>query len=107
MFLFNAPASPDVYTLSLHDVLPIFGIVLAFLYTGNLSSPLLVAGAAASGVATVALVEALQRTRLVKEDAAIGLGDGDRKSTRLNSSHLGISYDVFCLKKTITCNRYC
>src|SRR5438045_6051139 len=27
------------------------------------------------------------------------LGDGDRKSTRLNSSHLGISYAVFCLKK--------
>src|SRR5882724_8480567 len=28
-----------------------------------------------------------------------GPGFGDRKSTRLNSSHLGISYDVFCLKK--------
>src|SRR5437899_7911317 len=29
----------------------------------------------------------------------IGVADGDRKSTRLNSSHLGISYAVFCLKK--------
>src|SRR5258705_9251583 len=30
-------------------------------------------------------------------------GDGDRKSTRLNSSHLGISYAVFCLKKKKRC----
>src|SRR5262245_63738442 len=33
------------------------------------------------------------------ERVAVGLGLGDRKSTRLNSSHLGISYAVFCLKK--------
>ena len=51
----------------------LFGIVLAFLVTGNLDSPWLMFGAAATGVLTVALVEALQRTRLVKEDAAIGL----------------------------------
>src|SRR5437899_5474132 len=31
--------------------------------------------------------------------AAVFLANGDRKSTRLNSSHLGISYAVFCLKK--------
>src|SRR5205814_7850077 len=31
--------------------------------------------------------------------AAQGIGEPDRKSTRLNSSHLGISYAVFCLKK--------
>src|SRR5947199_6256532 len=35
----------------------------------------------------------------VKEFCAEGFGKGDRKSTRLNSSHLGISYAVFCLKK--------
>src|SRR5262245_62236599 len=34
-----------------------------------------------------------------RERAARRLGGGDRKSTRLNSSHLGISYAVFCLKK--------
>src|SRR5262245_64715377 len=33
-------------------------------------------------------------------------GREDRKSTRLNSSHLGISYAVFCLKKKRTSNRY-
>src|SRR5438045_5062109 len=32
-------------------------------------------------------------------ETLIELGSGDRKSTRLNSSHLGISYAVFCLKK--------
>src|SRR3712207_8959180 len=33
-------------------------------------------------------------------DAGLGLAQGDRKSTRLNSSHANISYAVFCLKKT-------
>lgn len=51
----------------------LFGIVVAYLLVRDRSSPLLFFGAAASGVLTVALVELLQRTRLVKEDAAIGL----------------------------------
>jgi manganese/zinc/iron transport system permease protein len=54
-----------------HTVL--LGIVLAFFLTESLSSPLLVVGAALTGVLTVTLVELLQRTRLVREDAAIGL----------------------------------
>lgn len=54
-----------------HTVL--LGIVLAFFLTGNLRSPLLLIGAALMGVITVLLVEALFKTRLVKEDAAIGL----------------------------------
>ena len=51
----------------------LLGIVLAFLATHDLRSPLLLVGAAAIGVVTVVLVEALQRTQRVKEDAAIGL----------------------------------
>ncbi len=51
----------------------LFGIVVAYLLVHDRSSPLLFFGAAASGVLTVALVELLQRTKLVKEDAAIGL----------------------------------
>ena len=51
----------------------LFGIVLAYFVTRDLDSPWLLLGAAATGVLTVALVELLQRTRLVKEDAAIGL----------------------------------
>jgi manganese/zinc/iron transport system permease protein len=51
----------------------LFGIVVAYLAVRDVSSPWLFLGAAASGVLTVALVELLQRTKLVKEDAAIGL----------------------------------
>ena len=51
----------------------LFGIVVAFLITRDLSSPFLILGAAATGLLTVVLVEMLTRTRLVREDAAIGL----------------------------------
>ena len=54
-----------------HSILP--GIVVAFFLVHSLSSPLLLVGAAITGVLTVALIEALRRTRLVHEDAAIGL----------------------------------
>ena len=54
-----------------HTVL--LGIVIAFFITKNISSPLLSIGAALVGVITVSLVELLNRTRLVREDAAIGL----------------------------------
>jgi len=51
----------------------LFGIVLAYFATRDIDSPWLLVAAAATGVVTVALVELLQRTRLVKEDAAVGL----------------------------------
>jgi manganese/zinc/iron transport system permease protein len=54
-----------------HAILP--GIVLAFFVVGDLSSPLLVVGAAGMGLVTVVLVELLRRSELVREDAAIGL----------------------------------
>ena len=54
-----------------HAILP--GIVVAFFLTESLSSPLLILAAAGTGVLTVFFVELLQRTKLVKEDAAIGL----------------------------------
>lgn len=54
-----------------HSIL--LGIVLAFFLVRDLASPFLVLGAAGMGVATVALVELLQRTGRVREDAAIGL----------------------------------
>lgn len=54
-----------------HTVL--LGIVLGFFATRSLTSPFLVIAATATGVLTVGLVELLRRTRLVKEDAAIGL----------------------------------
>lgn len=54
-----------------HSIL--LGIVIGFFLTEDVTSPLLILGAAATGLLTVMLVELLQRTRLVKEDAAIGL----------------------------------
>ncbi len=54
-----------------HAILP--GLVVGFFLTQDLNSPLLILGAALTGVLTVVLVEALEKTRLVREDAAIGL----------------------------------
>jgi manganese/zinc/iron transport system permease protein len=54
-----------------HTVL--LGIVIGFFIVEDLNSPFLIIGAAAVGVLTVSLVALLERTRLVKEDAAIGL----------------------------------
>ncbi len=54
-----------------HAILP--GIVLGFFITHDLNSPLLILMAAVTGVITVILVEAIQKTGLVKEDTAIGL----------------------------------
>lgn len=54
-----------------HTVL--LGIVLAFFVTEDLNSPLLTIGATLVGIATVWMIEALQRTKLVSKDAAIGI----------------------------------
>ncbi|MCG9127212.1 metal ABC transporter permease [Candidatus Poribacteria bacterium] len=54
-----------------HAILP--GIVIAFFFTHSVSSPILILAAAGTGILTVVLVELLQKTELIKEDAAIGL----------------------------------
>lgn len=54
-----------------HTIL--LGIVLAFFITGDLSSPLLIVGAAVMGVVTVWLTETITKTKLVSEDSAIGI----------------------------------
>src|SRR2546426_8936160 len=76
-FFFNDTATTEIYTLSLHDALP---ISLAGHAGGR---------AAVAGPGTVAQSDSGGRRD----------GGPDRKSTRLNSSHLVISYAVFCLKK--------
>src|SRR5438309_12057312 len=82
LFFFNAPPTTYIYTLSLHDALPIF--------QGDLLAKL-------GMVAAAPLGDVVQQGGEVKRTAR---GDGrDRKSTRLNSSHSSISYAVFCLKK--------
>src|SRR5205807_8805555 len=92
LLVFNAPAPTAIYTLSLHDALPIL------LADGN--DVLATSDAAGEAVRRArrgdgpTLLEC--RTYRTRPHAE---GMGDRKSTRLNSSHLVISYAVFCLKK--------
>src|SRR2546430_6547781 len=82
-FFFNDTATTEIYTLSLHDALPI-------LLRRN-PSP------GASSTASRRTVSPIPRMIMVLLMAA---APADRKSTRLNSSHSQISYAVFCLKKT-------
>src|SRR3712207_9572168 len=96
LFLFNETATTEIYTLSLHDALPIFdeGVqvrrrrVLGRRHLRTLSNARDRVGGRAVGVPA--------------RCAATGGGAAwlpDRKSTRLNSRHANISYAVFCLKK--------
>src|SRR6266542_4601803 len=72
-FFFNDTATTEIYTLSLHDALPILRPVLL-------------------------------RPFVLGPQRCDETGRGDRKSTRLNSSHGSISYAVFCWKKK---NEHC
>src|SRR5437762_6751966 len=92
-----------MYTLSLHDALPISGVVAArAVTTGAANFGVLAAGTAASGVVTA---RAGAVGAVAVSAVAVGGSGGlpavgrDRKSTRLNSSHRCISYAVLCLKK--------
>src|SRR5438034_6385252 len=78
-FFFNDTATTEIYTLSLHDALPICA-------AGGQPDK-------RQGRSARPPARAPSRGRLGKR------GRGDRKSTRLNSSHTVISYAVFCLKK--------
>src|SRR5688572_30955916 len=76
-FFFNATATTEIYTLSLHDALPICRRL-------SLSASQSVDG----------------RLWAIRINSSSEIANrGDRKSTRLNSSHSQISYAVFCLKK--------
>src|SRR3712207_8077459 len=86
MFIFfNDPATPEIYTLSLHDALPIS----ARAEWGQ--TPLLSFTDPDSSSTGRSMVYSLYSIAAGKPP--------DRKSTRLNSSHANISYAVFCLKK--------
>src|SRR3712207_8419914 len=74
-FFFNDTATTEIYTLSLHDALPIFSQL-------SHAPPLIT----------------FERGQQTTRQLSIPVKK-DRKSTRLNSSHANISYAVFCLKK--------
>src|SRR3712207_7881679 len=84
-FFFNDTATTEIYTLSLHDALPIlFGSAELL---GAIGVPVLAGRGLTNVDATTNPLSAVVTAAL------------DRKSTRLNSSHANISYAVFCLKK--------
>src|SRR5699024_12269777 len=90
-FPFPAPAPPDIYTLSLHDALPISQVTWD-------EEP--VATAVSAGAELETGVAASTGYNGYDESGAQSANNNrDRKSTRLNSSHVSISYAVFCLKK--------
>src|SRR3712207_8334723 len=88
-FFFNDTATTEIYTLSLHDALPIF--------QAKVDVPLL-GQEFQHGRRSALLGRGIRVEHSVGDELSFGV-DGDRKSTRLNSSHANISYAVFCLKK--------
>src|SRR2546430_9029388 len=87
LFFFNDTATTEIYTLSLHDALPI------------LNGPCLGGGLELALNCHYRIGTDHPKTTLAVPEVKLGLLPGDRKSTRLNSSHSQISYAVFCLKK--------
>src|SRR2546426_7493039 len=93
IFFFNDTATTEIYTLSLHDALPISRRSWGS-RTCTTPSPL--------RDPIGRRFRARRRSRRSGAPGVCGRGRStppDRKSTRLNSSHLVISYAVFCLKK--------
>src|SRR5438445_5057532 len=89
-FVSHNPATTEIYTLSLHDALPISRtsvVISRFLFVMTITS--------------LQVLVILGVAYLFGVHPVTGL-PGDRKSTRLNSSHANISYAVFCLKKKIS-----
>src|SRR5689334_24054185 len=91
-FFFNDTATTEIYTLSLHDALPIC-LLRRRHQRGR------------DGAALRDRAAGARRLRL--RERAGGGGQQDRKSTRLNSSHSSISYAVFCLKKKTNADATC
>src|SRR3712207_7472061 len=101
-FFFNDTATTEIYTLSLHDALPI-SIRPASSTDGSAfslmsSSPSLISPCIALQLLPVGFAP---RSLMICSILA------DRKSTRLNSSHANISYAVFCLKKKHVYQHHC
>src|SRR2546427_5907952 len=86
-FFFNDTATTEIYTLSLHDALPIS-------FEAVESKP-----PAPAPCSAVARTPGAGSPSLPTCFSGRNVSTGDRKSTRLNSSHSQISYAVFCLKK--------
>src|SRR2546427_3976586 len=85
-FFFNDTATTEIYTLSLHDALPIYSPTIPLVNPRRRT--------------TSSFKKLTSQRRANSQSMASGSPSStDRKSTRLNSSHSQISYAVFCLKK--------
>src|SRR3712207_7416497 len=90
-FFFNDTATTEIYTLSLHDALPISRL------TNNRIATAIPAKIVEITYSTNFDPNEIKRGYFIL--TATAATPRDRKSTRLNSSHANISYAVFCLKK--------
>src|SRR3712207_7609973 len=90
---FNDTATTEIYTLSLHDALPIYVIEALVQQKEDKEGRLILSKKRAQYERAWGTIEK------IKEEDGVVTGHVDRKSTRLNSSHANISYAVFCLKK--------
>src|SRR5256886_13599020 len=93
-FFFNDTATTEIYTLSLHDALPICDVERVAHHLRQVEGH--------HGLVATDAGELLQPAHGLRAVQRRALDDADRKSTRLNSSHSQISYAVFCLKKKKT-----
>src|SRR5690606_40857071 len=95
LLMLDYPSTTAIYTLSLHDALPIFHMsdIPSFAYEILWEERQLVS------VANLTRQDAAEFFPIVSQAGIVTHTIADRKSTRLNSSHVKISYAVFCLKK--------
>src|SRR3712207_7097479 len=90
-FFFNDTATTEIYTLSLHDALPIYDAG-----SHEAADEVLALGEVQADLPAHGAIHHRQEGGRERNEAYTSQ---DRKSTRLNSSHANISYAVFCLKK--------
>src|SRR5690348_7514206 len=103
LFSFNGTATTEIYTLSLHDALPISNSICS---AGHRPSGRPRTPDCSCAAGTTSPCPAPHRLRTSSPPRSRSFGQ-DRKSTRLNSSHPSISYAVFCLKKKKQTNKQC
>src|SRR5260221_4463930 len=94
LFFFNDTATTEIYTLSLHDALPICRVAVHMLEQVQRGLVAPVEGVHVAGLG----LEGVHGLQLLGQLLQLAQPRGDRKSTRLNSSHTVISYAVFCLR---------